>query len=154
MRRFTGRFGGTGARPGPGVSDERSGDRAGRRPGGWSVVTVRGPSMVPTLRDGDYLLIRRGGVRPGDVVVAEIPHRTGLMVKRAVERRDDGWWLLSDNTFVTSDSREFGAGPDRASRARAVLRIRDGEGGDSAGWRVWRVRVVRVRRLATPGGAP
>ena len=33
-----------------------------------------GPSMVPTLRHGDALLVRRGGrVRAGDVVVGRFP---------------------------------------------------------------------------------
>ena len=72
------------------------------------VVLVRGPSMAPTLRDGDCLLVRRGGrpVRPGDVVVAQFRSRPDLLVvKRAVREEPDGWWLESDNEFVTDDSR-------------------------------------------------
>ncbi|RZU50041.1 nickel-type superoxide dismutase maturation protease [Krasilnikovia cinnamomea] len=73
-------------------------------------VLVRGPSMVPTLRDGDALLVRRGGrVRPGDVVVARFRSRPDLLVvKRAVEARDQGWWVHGDNEFVADDSRAFG----------------------------------------------
>ena len=34
-------------------------------------VLVKGPSMAPSLRDGDALLVWRGGrARPGQVVVA------------------------------------------------------------------------------------
>ena len=50
-------------------------------------VLVQGPSMVPTLRHGDALLVRRGGraIRPGDVVVARFRARPDLLVvKRAV----------------------------------------------------------------------
>lgn len=77
------------------------------------VVLVRGPSMAPTLRDGDCLLVRRGGrpVRPGDVVVAQFRSRPDLLVvKRAVREEPDGWWLESDNEFVTDDSRRYGVG--------------------------------------------
>jgi hypothetical protein len=86
--------------------------------------------MAPALLDGDFVLARRisaGRVRPGDVVLARHPARADglLMVKRAVRRDGAGWWLEGDNTFVTSDSREFGAVPDRLVLARAVLRLRD-----------------------------
>ncbi|HWS32005.1 MAG TPA: S24/S26 family peptidase [Actinoplanes sp.] len=71
---------------------------------------VQGPSMVPALRAGDALVVRRGGpVRSGDVVVAEFRSRPGLLVvKRAAEPRDGGWWLIGDNEFVTDDSRAHG----------------------------------------------
>ena len=61
------------------------------------------------------------------------------MVKRATRRAGEGWWLVGDNEFVTSDSREFGAVADGAVIARAVLRFRDP------------LRVARVRRLPGPG---
>lgn len=63
-------------------------------------VLVRGPSMEPELRDGDCLVVRRGGqVRAGDVVVARFHDRPGLLVvKRAVAPLPDGWLLASDNS--------------------------------------------------------
>lgn len=70
--------------------------------------------MVPTLRDGDALLVWRGvrdavRVRPGDVVVARFRSRPDLLVvKRAVRQVDGGWWLEGDNEFVTDDSRSYG----------------------------------------------
>ena len=66
--------------------------------------------MVPTLRDGDALLVRRGArIRPGDVVVARFRGRPDLLVvKRAVRALDGGWWIEGDNEFVTDDSRAFG----------------------------------------------
>lgn len=92
----------------------------------FGLADVSNPSMVPTLRPGDLLLLHYGArVRPGDVVVARHPWRRELLiVKRAAERRDDGWWLLGDNPYVVNDSREFGAVPDRLVVARAVLRLR------------------------------
>jgi nickel-type superoxide dismutase maturation protease len=73
-------------------------------------VLVQGPSMAPTLRAGDALLVRRGGrVRDGDVVVARFRSRPDLLVvKRAVRAQDGGWWVRGDNEFVTDDSRAYG----------------------------------------------
>lgn len=91
----------TSARPGP-----------ARPPWGpWFPVLVAGPSMVPTLRHGDALLVRRGGrgIRPGDVVVGVFRSRPELaVVKRAVRAVDGGWLLSGDNEFVTDDSRVYG----------------------------------------------
>ena len=89
---------------------------------GLFAVLVRGPSMVPTLRDGDALLVRRGGraIRPGDVVVATFRTRPGLLVvKRAVRSRDGGWELRGDNPLVTDDSRAYGVAD---VEGRVVLR--------------------------------
>jgi phage repressor protein C with HTH and peptisase S24 domain len=67
--------------------------------------------MVPALRHGDAVLIRRGGrpVRPGDIVVVRFRSRPELLaVKRAVRAEDGGWWVRGDNEFVTDDSRAYG----------------------------------------------
>jgi len=67
--------------------------------------------MVPTLRDGDAVLARRGGrgTRPGDVVVARFAARPDLLVvKRAVRPEAGGWWVQGDNEFASDDSRSFG----------------------------------------------
>lgn len=97
----------------------------GPRPGRLGVLDVDGPSMVPTLLHGDRLLCRYGArPRAGAVVVARHPLRQELLlVKRAVERRDGGWWLLSDNTFAEGDSRDFGAVPDELVLGRVLCRL-------------------------------
>ncbi len=74
-------------------------------------VLVEGPSMLPTLRPGDCLLVRRPRrVRPADVVVARFASRPDLLVvKRAVRPEQGGlWWVEGDNPAVTDDSRRYG----------------------------------------------
>ncbi|GAA0446822.1 hypothetical protein Ade02nite_85770 [Paractinoplanes deccanensis] len=74
-------------------------------------VLVRGPSMAPTLRSGDALLVRRGArhARPGRIVVARFRSRPDLLVvKRAVREQDGGWWIEGDNSLVEDDSRAYG----------------------------------------------
>lgn len=96
----------------------------------WQLVEVTGPSMAPTLLHGDWLLIQKIGsgaelVRAGDVVVLRHPLQQDLLiVKRAVERREGGWWVMGDNAFVESDSRDFGTVPDELVLARARARFR------------------------------
>ncbi|TWH74058.1 S24 family peptidase [Modestobacter roseus] len=86
----------------------------------WVLARVAGPSMSPTVRSADRLLVRRlprsrpirsgDAVRSGDVVLARFPSRPELLVvKRARRPLDDGrWWVEGDNPFVTDDSRAFG----------------------------------------------
>ena len=73
-------------------------------------VLVSGPSMLPALRPGDCLLVRRGArVRAGDVVVARFPSRPDLLVvKRAVRPVGTLWWLEGDHPGVADDSRRYG----------------------------------------------
>lgn len=90
------------------------------------LAEVYNPSMQPTLLPGDQLVVVYGSpVRPGDVVLLRHPFQHDLLiVKRAVERRPDGWWVLGDNPQVRNDSREFGVVPDELVVARAWLRFR------------------------------
>jgi signal peptidase I len=79
----------------------------------WVMARVTGPSMSPTVRSGDRLLVRRVGpgapVGPGDVVLARFPVRPGLLVVKRVRRAvDGGHWVEGDNRVVTDDSRAFG----------------------------------------------
>ena len=78
----------------------------------WAMARVSGPSMSPTVRSGDRLLVRRvvpDAVRPGDVVLARFPSRPDLLVVKRVRRSvPGGHWVEGDNPFVTDDSRAFG----------------------------------------------
>jgi nickel-type superoxide dismutase maturation protease len=77
------------------------------------MARVTGPSMSPTVRHGDRLLVRRvrdaGTVRSGDVVLARFPSRPDLLVVKRVRRAvTGGHWVEGDNPLVTDDSRVFG----------------------------------------------
>jgi phage repressor protein C with HTH and peptisase S24 domain len=106
----------------------------------WFTALVRGPSMAPTLRDGDAVLVRGGehGVRVGDVVLARFRSRPDLLVFKRVARHEaDGWWLLGDNEFVTDDSRAYGVA---TVEGRVVLR--------------WWPRLALIRRRPMLDGKP
>jgi nickel-type superoxide dismutase maturation protease len=94
------------------------------------LAEVYNPSMLPTLRPGDRLLVEYGSrVRPGAVVVLRHPLQHDLLiVKRALERRPSGWWVVGDNPQVRNDSREFGPVPDDLMVARAWVRLRPPQG--------------------------
>jgi phage repressor protein C with HTH and peptisase S24 domain len=91
----------------------------------WQIVHVAGPSMVPTLRHGDVVVVWHGRqVRPGDVVLARfrsLPDR--FVVKRAERPDGDGWLLRSDNDAAGGDSRSHGVAD---VLGRVVLRFPGG----------------------------
>jgi hypothetical protein len=96
-----------------------------------ALALVHGHSMLPTLRDGDVLLLdRHAEVGPGTVVVALLPDRT-VAVKRVAHREPGGWWLERDNPRHGVDSWQVGSIPD----------------GDVVG-------VVRLRLWPAPGRLP
>lgn len=66
--------------------------------------------MAPTLADSDVVLVRRAAaVRPGDVALVRWTARPGqLSVKRAVEPVGAEWFVLGDNDFASTDSRDLG----------------------------------------------
>lgn len=72
-------------------------------------VLVQGPSMAPTLRHGDQLLVvRRSAARPGQAVVVRLPGGR-LAVKRLVRLEAGGkLWVEGDNPFGSTDSRSLG----------------------------------------------
>lgn len=107
----------------PELSQETERGRAGAI---FGLAEVTGPSMVPTLHHGDRLLLRYGvALRPGDVVVLRHPFQQDLLVvKRAVERREGGWWVLADNPYAGGDSTDYGVVPDELILGRALFRYR------------------------------
>ncbi|KQX70059.1 hypothetical protein ASD06_01380 [Angustibacter sp. Root456] len=70
--------------------------------------------MLPTLHDGDRLLVRWGAVpRPGRLVVVRLPDADDgprpVSVKRAVRREGRTWWVERDSPTEGVDSWQVGA---------------------------------------------
>jgi signal peptidase I len=87
-------------------------------------VVVEGPSMEPTLRDGDRLLVvRRPGPGLGRIVALEDPRGGGrLLLKRVVAVLGGRIVVEGDNAALSTDSRAFGPVDRRAIVGRAVYR--------------------------------
>ncbi len=73
--------------------------------------------MLPTLADGDRLLVRWGGTpRSGRLVVVRLPDADDgprpVAVKRATRRETGGWWVERDSAGEGVDSWQVGAIPD------------------------------------------
>ena len=94
---------------------------------GFGLIRIRGESMAPYLRDGDYVLIRRyGPIReplPGDVIIYD-QKAEGLRVKRlSVQRSDGSFEVRGDGVFSAP---AFDLGPVQPSqfRGRVITVIR------------------------------
>ncbi|MEU1228642.1 nickel-type superoxide dismutase maturation protease [Streptomyces sp. NPDC005828] len=123
----------------------------------FGIAEVTGISMVPTLLHGDQLLVQYGArLRPGVVAVLRHPLQQDLLiVKRLIERRDGGWWVLGDNPDAEGDSRVFGAVPPDLVLGRVRVRYRPVTPGRQRSpavmlsWLVSSVRPVRSDRSAS-----
>jgi phage repressor protein C with HTH and peptisase S24 domain len=87
------------------------------------LAVVRGRSMLPTLRDGDRLLVVHGArPRVGRLAVVRLPDGV-LAVKRVTRREPGGWWVERDNPAEGVDSWTVGAVPDSDVLARVLARL-------------------------------
>ncbi len=104
------------------------GNDKGADRGRLGFAVVRGRSMLPTLSEGDRLLVRYlpapavGSLDPGRLVVCLPPDRP-VAVKRLSRRDVDAWWVASDNAGEGTDSRVFGPLPDLSVIAVVVGRV-------------------------------
>jgi signal peptidase I len=91
--------------------------------------TVAGPSMMPTLRAGDRVVVdrwtyRHRPPRAGEVVLLAMPGGSSL-VKRVADPAGasrPGVWVLGDNPAASADSRVFGPVPAEWAIGRVVWR--------------------------------
>ena len=73
------------------------------------ILKVKGNSMSPHAKDGDYVLIFRFfKTKKGCVVVAEDPRDQKLLMKRVHKVTKKGIELRGDNKLGSTDSRHFG----------------------------------------------
>ncbi|GAC1379397.1 MAG: hypothetical protein NVSMB48_02840 [Marmoricola sp.] len=87
------------------------------------IAIVRGRSMLPTLHDGDRLLIVHGRMpRVGEIAVVRFDEVTAI--KRLSLRDGDEWWFSRDNRAEGVDSWTRGAASAPADViGTAVLRL-------------------------------
>lgn len=113
----------------------------------FGAAEVTGPSMVPTLHHGDRLLVQYGArVRPGDVIVLRHPFQQDLLVvKRAVELREGGWWVLGDNPYAGGDSTDYGTVPEELVLGKVRLRYRPLKGGQRSAFALVRWALSAAR---------
>ena len=90
------------------------------------IFRVSGDSMLPTLKDGDVVMIlRTKSIEPGDVVLANHPYKSSVkMLKRVSEINDEGRYVLTgDNPSESTDSRTFGSLSIEYIQGKAVCRM-------------------------------
>ena len=94
------------------------------------VVKVDGNSMHPTLKDGEYVLMRiTDDVEVGDVVVLHVKYEYEMdseyIIKRVAEIATDGSvYVLGDNAEVSYDSRHCGYFPKEIIRGKVVFEFK------------------------------
>ncbi|WP_292636582.1 S24/S26 family peptidase [Novosphingobium sp.] len=93
------------------------------------LVRVRGRSMLPTLREGDYILLRRCGrwFSPGEGDIVCV-HRCGepMLVKRLGRRAGDGTYALSGDGAASRPSVDLGRVSPEEVVGRAVACLSGG----------------------------
>ena len=96
-------------------------------PGCRELFLVEGDSMVPALKDGDYVMIDSyAELNIGDIVLAQHPFKQSVkIIKRIKEISPEGrYFLVGDNPSESSDSRAFGALSAKDILGKAVCRLK------------------------------
>jgi nickel-type superoxide dismutase maturation protease len=102
-------------------------DRISYAVGRLKAFRVQGDSMLPTLRNGDVVLISpNASVAPNDIVLAKHPYKQSVkLLKRVVSIDDNGRYSLAgDNPDESTDSRTFGTLTKEQIEGKAVCRVR------------------------------
>lgn len=89
----------------------------------WGIAVVRGRSMLPTLHEGDRLLVRYNRLpATGDLAVVQFDGVT--VIKRLTLHEGEEWWFSRDNPTEGVDSWSRGM-PSATSEvlATAIARV-------------------------------
>ena len=90
------------------------------------IFRVQGDSMLPTLKDGDaVMIVPTASIERGDIVVARHPYKASVKILKRVNAIDgEGRYSLTgDNPAESSDSRGFGSLPLEYIQGKAVCRV-------------------------------
>jgi nickel-type superoxide dismutase maturation protease len=111
----------------PTLRDANWKDRVSYAVGRLKAFRVQGDSMLPTLRNGDVVLISpNASVAPNDIVLAKHPYKQSVkLLKRVVSIDDNGRYSLAgDNPDESTDSRTFGTLTKEQIEGKAVCRVK------------------------------
>lgn len=87
---------------------------------------VENNSMLPTLKSGDQVVIKKSSkLKNGDIVVAYHPFKKSVeIIKRIKEIDENGnYFLIGDNSEESTDSRTFGAISLKYIKGKVVSRL-------------------------------
>ncbi len=89
----------------------------------FKLFKVKGKSMEPTLKEGDYVLLRlTRRVKNGDLVVFN--HGNKEMIKRVSKVEGSKLWVIGDNKSHSTDSRYFGWVDTKEVTGRVIWKIK------------------------------
>ena len=65
--------------------------------------------MLPTLKEGDYILVfRTSKIKQNDIILLRDPRNGHAVVKRVLSIRPHAYFVIGDNPEHSTDSRHFG----------------------------------------------
>ena len=88
---------------------------------------VEGDSMLPTLKNGDAVLIAPNTkLAVGDIVLAQHPFKRSVKILKRIGEIDaqGNYFLVGDNPSESTDSRTFGAISLKSILGKAVCRLK------------------------------
>jgi phage repressor protein C with HTH and peptisase S24 domain len=98
--------------------------RLGVTPAALSIIAAQGESMLPTIADGDEMLVDRADNRIGSPGGIYVLRRDGLLVVKRLVRRGTVIWLISDNPDFPTIEVDIGSGDlDVIGRVVRITRL-------------------------------